>query len=68
MAKARRRRVAKLEAEFRRLAEECLKLAQQTEAPDQKLLLPDMAQAWLTLASNTEKLADGLSGRTDNSS
>ena len=60
--------MANLEAEFRRLAEECLKLAQQSEAPDQKLLLLDMAQAWLTLASNTEKLADGLSSRPDNSS
>jgi hypothetical protein len=50
--------VANVEAEFRRLAEECLKLAQQTDAPDKKLLLLDMAQAWLTLASNTEKLQD----------
>jgi hypothetical protein len=38
------------------MAEECLKLARQADSPDQKLLLLDMAQAWLTLATNTEKL------------
>ena len=40
--------MAGAEAKFRRLAEECLNLAQQVEAPDNKLLLLDMAQAWLT--------------------
>jgi hypothetical protein len=45
-----------VESEFRRMAEECLKLARQADSPDQKLLLLDMAQAWLTLATNTEKL------------
>jgi hypothetical protein len=48
--------VAGVEAEFRRIAGECFKLAQRTEAPETKLLLLDMAQAWLTLADNTEKL------------
>jgi hypothetical protein len=38
------------------MAEECLKLARQADSPDQRLLLLDMAQAWLTLATNTEML------------
>jgi hypothetical protein len=45
-----------VEAEFKRLAEECVKLAQQVEAPETKLLMIDMAQAWLKLAENTEKI------------
>ena len=50
-----------VESEFRRLAEECLKLARKAESPEKRLLLLDMAQAWLTLASNTEKLQCGPS-------
>ena len=48
--------MARVEAEFRRLAEECVRLAQRTDVPQEKLLLLDMAQAWLTLANNTERL------------
>jgi len=50
--------MAGADAKFRRLTEECLNLAQQVEAPVNKLLLLDMAQAWLTLATNLEKLHD----------
>ena len=45
-----------VETEFRRMAQECLKLAQKTDSPEDRLLLLDMAQAWLTLANNTERL------------
>jgi hypothetical protein len=45
-----------VETEFRRMAQECLRLAQRTASPEERLLLLDMAQAWLTLANNTEKL------------
>jgi len=57
-----RHAVGGVEAEFRRLAEECLKLARKAKSPEKRLLLLDMAQAWLTLASNTEKLQHGYSG------
>ena len=49
-------RMAGVETDFLRLAEECFRLAQQVKAPDTKLLLLDMAQAWLTLATDIEKL------------
>ena len=45
-----------VETEFRRMAQECLRLAQGTDSPEERLLLLDMAQAWLTLANSTEKL------------
>jgi len=53
--------VGGVESEFRRLAEECLKLARKAESREKRLLLLDKAQAWLTLASNTEKLQRGYS-------
>jgi len=42
------------------MAQECLRLAQKAEEPADKLLLLEMAQAWLTLANNTERLTGRL--------
>jgi hypothetical protein len=42
--------------DFRRQAEECVRRAQQTDAPQQKAVLIQMAQYWLKLAEHAEQL------------
>ena len=41
--------------EYRRHVAECLRLADGLRGPQQRLLLVDMAQAWLQLAYQAEK-------------
>ena len=55
--------MARVEAEFRRLAEECFRLAQQTDAPDKKLLLLDMAQALADAGEQHRTARRGRAGR-----
>jgi hypothetical protein len=38
-------------AEFRRFAEECLRLAEHVQSVEDKAMLLSMAQAWIQLAS-----------------
>ena len=46
---------AELAARYRAYAAQCLIVAQSHDEPGEKLALIDMAQAWITLAEQTEK-------------
>lgn len=41
--------------DFRRKAQECLQRATETTRPEDKAMLLEMAQQWLTLAENAER-------------
>ncbi len=43
-------------SDLRRQAEECVRRAQHTDAPQQKAILIQMAQYWLKLAEHAEQL------------
>jgi hypothetical protein len=44
--------------EYRTYAEECMRIAQQTSNPDNRISLIEMAQRWSELAEKAEKAAD----------
>ena len=42
--------------QFRRYAEECVRMAQETHVPEHRALLIDMAQRWIELAEQADRI------------
>ena len=53
-------------ATYRRNAADCVEMAKEFLKREDKLVLLDMAQAWLRLAEITEKFGDALCGLASN--
>ena len=49
--------------DYRRYAAQCISLAQQAQAPEDKNALLSMASAWLRLAEHAERMSDRDNGR-----
>jgi len=49
--------------EYRRCALECVEMANAMDNPAHRLVLLQMAQAWMRLADNAEKKSSGLISR-----
>jgi hypothetical protein len=53
------RRMRRKSEDYRRYAEECLRLGQTTDNPQTRAILLQMAQVWLRLAEQAENGSDG---------